>query len=244
MVLETTPEAAKALLLRNEEQNYYPLLRLSQGGVGECWICGESVCVYDKEHNKYVYAIHRAEELELLYREVSKRGGELVSLITDAKWQESMTKIEPGILTNRCVQLRAVPFAGALPEIANVHFEAITEPVAHWILSVYEHAELSVDFIMRRISAAPNVVAMHGDTPVGFFMTHSDAELGPVYVDPAFRGSGLARALYAQMLSRYPAGTALPILFVIESNIASLTFLQRLGCYPAKESLVWFWRES
>ena len=243
MVTQGTLEQAKQLLLQDEEQNRYPLLRLEQGGVGACWVCGGSLCLHDRDHNKYVYAVQAAEELQELYQTVRLRGGTQVALLTDAQWLEPALKMEDGLQGDEVTQLRAAPFAGAAPVVPGVTFGPVTKEVAEWMLTVYHHPELSVDFILRRAQAAPAVAALYEGRPVGFFITHSGAELGPVYADPAFRGTGLADALYAQMAGRLPKGQRAPVLFVFPGNHASQKWLRRLGCVPAPRPVAWFWRE-
>lgn len=242
MVEMGTAEQAREILLRDEEQNRYPLLRLEQGGVGEVWVSGGSLCLRDKNHNKYMYAAQAANELQELYGEVRKREGELVSLLTDARWLGTLQAMDAGLQVNHCTQLRAVPYTGQPPVVPGVRFGDVTEAVAEWMLTVYEHPELSVDFIMQRVSAAPAVAAFYEDEPVGFFITHSSAELGPVYAGPAFRGTGLADALYAEMVSRLPKDERAPVLFVFPSNRASQKWLRRMGCVPAPKEVAWFWR--
>lgn len=237
-------EQAKELLLQDKVQNRYPLLRLAQGGVGECWIRGGSVCLWDKEHNKYIYAVRSADELRQLHGQVRERKGELVSLLTDDAWADTARALEDGLLVNHCTQLLSVPYEGTPPALPDIRLGEVTKEVAEWILTVYEHPELSVEFILRRAAAAPAVAAFCGDRPVGFFLTHSNAELGPVYVDPAYRSRGLADALYAQMASRLPRGDAAPVLFVFPSNHASQKWLRRLGCVPTPKQVAWFWRDT
>lgn len=244
MVIQGTLEQAEQLLLRDEEQNRYPLLRLEQGGVGVCWVCGGSLCLWDKNHNKYVYAVQAADELQELYATVRGRGGMQVALLTDAQWLETALAMEDGLQGDEVTQLRAAPFAGAPSVVPGVTFGPVTREVAEWMLMVYQHPELSVDFIMRRAQAAPAVAAFYEGRPVGFFITHSGAELGPVYTDPAFRGRGLADALYAQMADRLPKNQRAPVLFVFPGNHASQKWLRRLGCVPAPRPVAWFWRGS
>ncbi len=245
MTLEQcTPHKARQMLLANEAQNHYPLLRLAQGGVDECLVCGGSLCLHDAEHDKYVYAVSDIHAFETLYEAVRPRQGQLVSLLCDAAWQAPVQTLYPALQWHPCVQLRAVPFAGALPAVPGLRFGAVNEAVARWILTVYQHPELSVEFILRRAAAAPAVAAFVDDEPVGFFLTHSAAELGPVYVAPARRGSGLASALYAEMLRHLPTGPLAPVLFVFPENHASQKWLRRLGCVPAPRPVAWFWREQ
>lgn len=236
------PELAEMLLRQDEEQNRYVLLRLRQGGVGKCWRSGNSVCLWDAQHNKYFYVVQAAEEMQDLFGTVRNCGEAQVSLVTNTRWLPVVQAMEDGLQVNLCTQLRAVPFSGLPPVVPGIRFGNITSEVAQWIVSVYEHPELSEDFILRRVAQAPSVAAFYEDKPVGFFITHSDAELGPVYIDPAFRGSGLASAVYAEMLRLY-SQQELPILFVFPGNHASQKWLRRLGCIPAPQTVAWFWRE-
>ena len=244
MVGRETLERAKELLMRDEEQNIYPLLLLGQGGVGACWISGGSVCLWDKQHNKYCYAVRSASELRELFATVRQRGEASVSLLTDEKWMETVLALDGALLVNHCTQFRPVPYPGTPPTVPGVRFGGVDERVAEWILTVYDHPELSVDFILRRAKAAPAIAALNGqDAPVGFFITHSNAELGPVYVNPSYRGSGLADALYAEMAGRLPKDEPWPILFVFPQNHASQKWLRRLGCVPAPRQVAWFWKD-
>ena len=243
MVKQGSSSQAELLLAGDREQNRYPLLRLEQGGIGACWISGESLCLWDREHNKYCYAVRREEELLDLYDTVRRRNGPLVSLVTDSVWSDVLTAVDGSLQVSRCVQLRAVPYVATPPTIAGVTFGPVTPEVAQWLLSVYEHPELTVGFILERAASAPAVAAFAHGSPVGLFLTHSGAELGPVYVDAAYRGSGLADALYAEMAQHlFSRGTA-PVLFVLPDNHTSQRWLRRLGCVPAPKEVAWFWRD-
>lgn len=239
---ERETQQAKELLMRDEVQNRYPLLRLSQGGVGECFFVGNGVCLHDTQHNKYIYAVQNADELRGLFDMVKGRKGELVSLITDIQWGETAQSLEDGILINPCTQFASVPYVGTPPAIPGVSFGTVNEETAKWILTVYDHPELTVDFILRRAASAPAVAAVYEGKPVGFFITHSDAELGPIYVDPAFRSKGLADALYAEAVGQLPKDKPMPVLFVFPQNHASQKWVRRMGCVPAPNEITWFWR--
>lgn len=243
MVEQGTAEQARMLLQRDEEQNRYPLLRLMQGGVSNIWLCGQSICLRDGEHDKYVYAVQRASELQKLLAEVRRRGGAQVSLLTDERWLDVVREMEPDVKVNHCIQLIAAPFQKIVPQPSGVTFGSVTPEVARWIATVYEHPELSEAFVMRRAKAAPNVVAFREGRPIGFFITHSDAELGPVYVDEDLRGSGLSDALYAQMLRQWTKNEMMPVLFVLQQNVASQKWLRRMDCMPVQRPMAWFWRE-
>jgi ribosomal protein S18 acetylase RimI-like enzyme len=239
---ECETQLAKELLMQDEMQNRYPLLRLSQNGVDECFFVGNSVCLYDAQHNKYIYAVQSAGDLRGLFDIVKSRKGELVSLITDAQWGETARGFEEGMLVNYCTQFALAPYTNTPPAVPGVSFSAVDRQIAKWILSVYEHPELSVNFILRRAASAPAVAAIYKGNPVGFFITHSDAELGPIYVDPAFRSKGLADALYAEAISQLPKDKPMPVLFVFPQNHASQKWVRRMGCVPASKEVAWFWR--
>lgn len=241
MIREDDWQRARELLMRDEEQNRYPLLRLNQGGIGACWISGQSVCLWDKEHDKYCFAVHSADELLELYGVLRPRQGSLVSLVTDSRWVDVLLTLEPPLSVSRCTQLQAASYKGQPPAVPGVTFGGVTRQVAEWMMEVYDHPELSVEFILRRAAAAPAVAAFSPEGPVGCFLTHSAAELGPVYVSPDYRGSGLADALYAAMSHRL--GDTAAVLFVYPENQASQKWLRRMGCVPAPKEAAWFWRE-
>jgi ribosomal protein S18 acetylase RimI-like enzyme len=242
MIEKSSLQRAAEILAQEEEQNRYPLLRLEQGGIGECWLCGDSVCLWDQEHNKYCYAVNSENELLELYGFVSRRKGALVSLMTNRKWVSALQEVDDTLQATPCTQLRAQRYAQSPPAVPGVLFGDVTREVAEWMLTVYEHPELSVNFIMQRAMAAPAVAAFSSGRPIGFFLTHSNAELGPVYTEPAYRGSGLADALYAAMTARLPNEASAPVLFVLPENHASQKWLRRMGCTPAPEEVAWFWR--
>ena len=196
MIRKSPPGLALELLMRNPVQNRYPILRIKQGGVKDTWIRGGSVCLHDYIHNKYCYAVESAEDLRALYEEVEPRGGELISLVTDQKYLPIVHTLSGNILTNVCVQFCSVPYKSSPPKVKDIQFGAITEDFAKWMMTVYDHPALTLPFILRRAEDAPAVAAFYRNEPAGFFITHSDAELGPIYVSPALRGSGLATALF------------------------------------------------
>jgi ribosomal protein S18 acetylase RimI-like enzyme len=236
-------ENAHKILARDEEQNRYAILRLLQGGIAECWAAGESLCLWDSAYDKYCFFARDSQGLRALYDFLKPRKGPLISLIGDDKWLNDIYALGPGVRTHVCAQFTAAPHAGDVPAPEGVRLGGVTEAAAKWMLGVYAHEELTYEFIMRRGAAGPAVVAYRGDAPVGFFLTHSEAELGPVYVEPAMRGSGLADAMYAKIMESLPQGEPAPVLFVLEENQASQKWLGKAGCKRAARQVVWFWRE-
>jgi ribosomal protein S18 acetylase RimI-like enzyme len=236
-------ENAYKILKQDEEQNRYAILRLLQGGVSECWAVGGNLCLYDSEYGKYCFHIRDPQGLNALYESLKPRKGPLVSLAGDTKWLGDICALGPEIKTHVCAQFAAAPYAGKAPLPEGIRFGDITEEAARWMLEVYAHEEMTFDFIMRRAKAGPAVFAYRGDEPVGFFLTHSEAELGPVYVAPAMRGSGLADAMYAKIMESVPTGGLAPVLFVLAENRASQRWLAKAGCKRAGRQVAWFWRE-
>lgn len=232
-------QAARRILQRRPEQNAYPLLRIHQGLIQECLFCGQSVCLVDSESGKYLYAVGNETEFYELYSRIAPRGGPLISLVSDDRLYEVVRGL-PGILVNRFHQLQAGEYDHP-PEVPGVRFEPVREEMVPWMLSVYEHPELNREFILRRAAEAPSAVAFAGGRPVGFFMTHSAAEAGPVYVDPAMRGSGLSEALYARVVTPLCRTSGAPVLWVREGNASSCKYLTRVGCKPAPQKILWFY---
>lgn len=235
-------EAALAILARRPEQNAYPILRIRQGCIQTCLFEGSSVCLLDSESGKFLYCLDNFDEFNKLYNQVQCCDGALVSLATDDRLFEKIASM-PGVRADRFFQLAAADFYGEAPAVPGVAYDRVGEDAVEWMLEVYEHPEMSREFILRRAVEGPSVTAWHEGRPVGFFITHSAAEIGPVYVDPAFRGSGLAEALYARMMQQV-SGSAwkAPVLFVREENTRSYKWLVRMGCIPATEKILWFWR--
>ena len=244
MVQKIKPGQALELLRQGEEQNRYPVLLLLQDMVSECWLNNSSVCLWDSMFNKYCFSVQSAEDLSTLYDVVKHREGPLVSLLSDINLLDAARALDINMRTRVCVQLSSSPYTGTPPRLDGIRLGGVTGAVAKWMHSVYEHDEFTVDFIMRRVSAAPAVVAYKGDTPVGFFITHSEVEIGPAYVAPALRGSGLAEILYAHIMQDMPKNDLAPVMFVVDDNHISLKWLLRMGCVPAPQKVAWFWREA
>ena len=240
---QIAPEEALDILRGDGEQNRYAILRLLQGGVAECLAGDDSLCLWDKEYDKYLFYAKSARGLNEAYDAIKNRKGQLISLIGDDTWLDDVYALGPDIKTHVCVQLSPAPYAGEIPPPEGIRFGDVTESAARWMPGVYAHEELNYEFIMRRSKAGPAVVAYRGELPVGFFLTHSEAELGPVYVEPSMRGSGLAGAMYAKIIKAVPKGELAPVLFVLAENHASRKWLVKMGCKPAARKVVWFWRD-
>ncbi len=235
-------EEAKAILERNPIQNAYPLLRIANGMIAECEVIDGAVRLLDAQNGKYMYAADTFESLRFLYEHVSGRSGPQISLVTDSRFFHLIPSFGDTVRCNAFHQLLA---ATHLQEeaIQDITFTGITTEAADYILSVYEHPELSRDFIAQR-AKAPNVLALHNGVPVGFMMSHCDAELGPAYVSPEHRGSGLATGMFARVMQQFQALGIRPVMFVSLQNTRSLRWLERIGCVRADEQVLWFWRED
>jgi len=236
-------EQAKQILLRDKEQNAYPLLLIKENLIDECQIYRDSVYLHDGVNGKYCYAADKFEEFCFLYDQVRHRNDGLVSLVTHDRFSDDIARWDKTLTITRTYMLQAISSHNEVPPPEGVQLAPVTSDLIDWILSVYDHPELSGDFIINRITEGPSVSAWSGERPVGFFLTHSAAELGPVYIDPGFRGSGLSEALYSAMI-RQLSGHEKPVLFVYTENYRSLNWLIRMGCVQAKQHVIWFYRED
>ncbi|NCB04626.1 MAG: GNAT family N-acetyltransferase [Clostridia bacterium] len=234
-------QQAEKLLLRNELQNWYMLLRLRQGYIDECAIDGASVRLHDRETQKYMYAVEDFAVFQRLYEAVRTREGLLLSLVTDDRFLPDILKQDATLAADRFYQLRAAT-GTEVHAVDGVSFVPMRVEHADWILSVYEHPELCREMIAERAARAPALVALHAGEPVGFIMTHCDAELGPAYVDPRMRGAGLATQLYARIMQALTERGIRPAIFTTEQNERSRRWLTRIGCETAPSRVVWFWR--
>jgi ribosomal protein S18 acetylase RimI-like enzyme len=243
MIKKISTEKALRILKQDEAQNRYAILRLLQGGIAECWAVADNICLWDREYDKYLFYVQSPSGLNALYDFLRPRNGQLISLVGDLKWLDDIYALGDDIKTHVCAQFASAPYRGEAPVLEGIRFGDVTEAAARWMLGAYAHEELTHEFIMRRAEAGPAVFAYRGDTPVGFFLTHSEAELGPVYVEPSLRGSGLADAMYAKIMERIPSSELAPVLFVLAENRASQKWLTKAGCKQAARQVVWFWRE-
>lgn len=244
-------EKARQLLLQEEEQNSYMLYRLEQGMADDLEIAGSSVRMRDVENGKYMYAVKSPDELAFLYRKISGRSGMLLSLLTDGRMLKQALSMEAPLRGGLFYQLlppesrtlSARGFEGGSEE-SDVEFTPVQAADIPWMLRVYEHPELNEEFIGRRAAAAPAIVARKNNVPVGFAMTHCGAELGPVYVEPQLRGSGLAAQLLCRLLQGMEQKKSRAMIFVAPTNLRSLHWLQKQGCQLCREHVAWFWREE
>lgn len=235
-------QQATEILQQNPVQNAYPLLRISQGMIAECEVTDGAVRLLDSQNGKYMYAAESFDALRALYERVSARSGPQISLVTNARFMRDIPSLGQFIKVNAFHQLLAATNIEPT-QLSSITFTGITDAAIGWILSVYQHPELSRAFLLERIKA-PTVLASHHDTPVGFIMSHCDAELGPAYVSPEFRGGGLATQLFARIMRQFSALSIRPVMFVTQENIRSLRWLERIGCERAEEDALWFWREE
>lgn len=238
-----TLSLAEKILLKNPDQNAYILLRLRQGGAGRILIEGESACIWDKDHNKNLYCINSSEEFHKLYTKAEQWGEVTVSFASDIKWLPEIEALSQNIKTTVCCQLKSSAYAGTPPKTEGISFGDITEDTADWMVKVYSHPEITKEFILKRIQSSPGVAAYKNGKPAAFFITHSAAELGPAYIEPSLRGTGLADAIYAEMMLRVLKTGEAPIIFIMPDNHPSLKWTMRMGCTKTPADIVWFWRE-
>ncbi len=231
---------AEAILRRDPLRNAYPLLRIAQEKITDCAIIGNSVRLRDGENDKTMYCADSFEELHALYQ-AREGSGPNVSLVTDDRFVREIPRLDSMLRFNAFYQLLA-PEQLSVEPMQDIAFTGIGEEYIDWILSVYQHPELNPAFIMRRASA-PNAVALFEGRPVGFFMSHCDAELGPAYVTQEFRGSGLATQLLSRVASGFLTRGTRPVLYVHPENARSLQWLLKSGCALCPQKSVWFWRE-
>ncbi|MEF9865960.1 MAG: GNAT family N-acetyltransferase [Oscillospiraceae bacterium] len=238
---------AKQLLMRDAQKNAYALLRIRQNAVTECAVFETAVRLLDGESNKYLYAFDTMEQFDVLYKQVALREGSLVSFSPDVRFESALRAYDSRFLVTAYVQLCTAPRPRQIEDeslLPDISIGEVSKDMAQWMLSVYEHPEMSDAFIRRRIASAPNAAAFYKGRPIAFFITHSEAEMGPVYIDPDFRGHGISTALYNHVLHQFSVqGLEPPIAFVHPENSASLGWLARMGCTPSREQILWFWRE-
>ncbi len=231
---------AEAILRHDPVQNAYPLLRIAQGQIADCDVIGNSVRLRDAENGKTMYCIYSFAEFCALYK-VCNESPANVSLVTDDQFVIDIPRLDSALQFNVFYQLLAPEHLPVEP-VEGVTFIGIGAEHIDWILSVYQHPELNPAFIMRR-AAAPNALAVSEGKPIGFFMSHCDAELGPAYVAPEFRGGGLATQLLARVAAEFRMRGTRPVLYVHPENMRSLRWLLKSGCTLCPQKTVWFWRE-
>ncbi|MFV0504002.1 MAG: GNAT family N-acetyltransferase [Lachnospirales bacterium] len=233
---------AKEILNRNINQNKYSILRLNQNAIGKIYIKDNCVCLWDKEYNKYLYTTYNAQNFLDLFSEVQSENGMELSLVNNGcDVRKSLLRLNSKIDFVSCYQMIPQNITKKIKYTSDIAFMEITKDFAKWMVSVYKHPELTIDFILRRTRKNPYVIACNNNKePIGFFLTHSDAELGPVYVSPEYRSSGLADIMYEKMIKSFSHNN-LPILFVMENNNASYKWLTKLGCYLCEEKMLWFY---
>jgi GNAT superfamily N-acetyltransferase len=241
--LKADVEVAESLLIENPLDNWYLLSRLASGKISECDILGGSVRLLDSENGKHLYAVDSFQSFQALYEAVRHRPGPNVSLVTRTDFHRDIIQVDPTLRANAFNQLLC---ATSLPihPMEGIDFLPIQEAAIPWILEVYQHPELNPGFIKQRIIESPTCLALKAGTPVGFILSHCDAELGPVYVAPTERGTGLATQLLARVVPEFLKQGIRPGMFVSPSNTRSYGWLKRIGCTQIPHQALWFWRES
>ncbi len=234
---------AQTILGRDPLQNAYPLLRIRQNQIADCEIIGSSLRLLDAENGKYLYYAASPQEFRALYAPVREQAGPCVSLLPDDRLASALPQMDSRIRFGSFYQLLA-PENMPLQAPAGFRFTPMEPAYFDWVLSVYQHPELNPAFLAAR-AHAPSALAFYGEDrqPAGFIMSHCDAELGPVYVAPEFRGSGLARYLLALATAGFAARGTRPVIYVRQDNPRSLRFLQKAGCPLCARYALWFWRE-
>jgi hypothetical protein len=241
-VIDTT-EYAETILNKDRLSNWYLLSRLRGGKISDCDILGDSVHLLDAENGKHLYAVDSFQSFQALYEKVRRRPGPTVSLITRPDFHQELLDFDPFVRANQFHQLLCATDLPVRP-MDGITFTPMQEWAIEWILSVYQHPELNADFIRNRIANSPTGLAIREGVPVGFIMSHCDAEIGPVYVDIKERGTGLATQLFARIVAEFLPKGLRPGVFVSLANIRSLAWLKKIGCIPLPHKALWFWQES
>ena len=230
-------------MIENPLENWYLLSRLASGKIAECDILGHSVRLLDSENGKHLYAVDSLQSLQKLYEQTSHRPGPNVSLVTRTEFHQDILKLDPALRANAFHQLLCATNLPIHP-MEGIDFLPIQETAIAWILEVYQHPELNPAFIRQRTMDSPTCLALKAGVPVGFIMSHCDAEIGPVYVAPSERGTGLATQLLARVVPEFLKRGIRPGMFVSPSNTRSFDWLKRIGCTQIAHQALWFWRES
>lgn len=235
-------QAAQTILLRNQQQNAYILCCAQQSHISECVVHQNSALLRDAQTGKYMYAASTFAEFEALYAPVKPRDEVLISLVSTAAYAGQIAEYDSTLQVDTYHQLLP-PETLPQTNLPGITFGSVTPQIASWVTQVYTHPEITEEFICTKAAKAPNVVAFANSHPVGFYLMHSPAELGPVYVQPQYRASGLAGELFARILPQLAPGQK-PVLFINPQNQRSFKWAQRLGCKPTGQQIVWFWRKT
>jgi len=234
---------AEHFLNRDPLANWYALSRIASGMVSECDIQSGAIRLFDSENSKHLYSADSFQSFKPLYDRVSNRPGSNVSLVTTADYMQEVLDMDTTLRANPFHQLLATAELPIEP-ISGVAFMPIDGSAIDWILSVYHHPELNHAFITYRMKHSPTVLATMDGAPVGFIMSHCDAEIGPVYVVPQLRGTGLATQLFARIMDGFTKQGIRPGMFVAMANMRSLAWLKKIGCKELTGKALWFWRET
>ncbi|MBB6427738.1 acetyltransferase [Sphingopyxis sp. JAI128] len=94
----------------------------------------------------------------------------------------------------------------------------------HDFLTAADRAAIEAE-VQAFLPAAPLWLAVDaGDRPVGFMLLDG-ASMDALFIDPAYRGAGIGRALVEHALERHPVLTT----EVNEQNVQAVGFYERLG---------------
>ena len=131
--------------------------------------------------------------------------------------------------------------------------EPATADDVAWLVESFvafaHEADLSVvppglaDQLAAEVTGGQHRIAWVGEQRAAFVgrrpAAHGSARVGPVYIEPAFRGRGLASVLVAETSVAIQAEGAVPVLFTDQANPTSNAIYQALGYRPVADGAMW-----
>ena len=106
---------------------------------------------------------------------------------------------------------------------------------------VKEHYHSDMKYIEARINAGIMYGAFVDDKLVGFIGGHREGSMGMLFVEEAYRRSGIAGSLEAFMINKLLEQGRTPYCHIYEGNIASFKLQEKNGLYLCDEPLWWIW---
>ncbi len=220
-------------LSQNKRSNIHLMENLVRGTGEILYAQGKNVLLYNRFSGCCMICAESKEAAEMLFQFVPE--GIRLMLSSGEFLNDLICKTFSFQVYHECYQYcytRKEP----LP-VRHRDIRPITMADRDYVLQHYHMG--SGDYIAERIGAGVMYGAYEEDRLVGFVGTHDDGSMGMLYVEEAFRHRGLGEALEAYNINRQRELGYTPYAHIIVGNQASVRLQERLGLYPAKDTVWW-----
>ncbi len=197
--------------------------------------CGTSIRLREKMGGYYNCEFTSTEDVSCLLEDISSEVRTLV--FSGTEYINEVKKIFPEAVVTDYVtmvinDLARIPDLHSIIKRINIKNYEITPISIDWLDYIdlnYKSKEFEREYLKNRIEKDLGFGLFINNEKKGFILIHKNCDIGPIFLDREYRGTGLADILTVTLLRKLIEQGRTPYLLIDKKNICSIKQAERCG---------------